>query len=148
MIGGTTPQRGTAVPGLSDARFHDWCVWQSNVGQAVGTYRGGANGDESPVRIIQGPKTLLRDPVSLFIDPVHNEYFVFNAGTDDTMLVFDRNANGDVAPKRLLKGPGMVHGVGAIDPVSNLMFINGANDGVLVSDRLAYGTTPPLRTLG
>jgi hypothetical protein len=71
---------------------HDEIVVQSNIGQAVVTYRGAANGDEAPVRIIQGPKTLLRDPVSLFIDPVHNEYFVFNMGTDDTMLVFDRMA--------------------------------------------------------
>jgi DNA-binding beta-propeller fold protein YncE len=148
IIEGQKTTLSRTVHAIAYDEIHDEIVVQSNMGQAVQTFRGGANGDEAPIRIIQGPKTLLRDPVSLFIDPVHNEYFVFNAGTDDTMLVFDRMASGDVAPKRLLKGPAMIHGVGAIDPVSNLMFINGANDGIMVYDRLAEGTTPPLRTIG
>ena len=95
-----------------------------------------------------GPKTLLRDPESLFIDPVHNEIFVFNMGTDDTMLVYDRMAQGDVAPKRVLKTPAAIGGVGAADPVSNLIFLSGRNNGILVFDRTAEGTTPPLRTIG
>jgi hypothetical protein len=148
IIEGQNTRLSRTVHAIAYDDIHDEIVVQSNMGQAVVTYRGGANGDEAPVRIIQGPKTLLRDPVSLFIDPVHNEYFVFNAGTDDTMLVFDRMANGDVAPKRLLKGPAMVHGLGAIDPVTNLMFISGRNEGIHVYDRLAEGTTPPLRTIG
>ncbi len=86
--------------------IHDEIVVQSNIGQAVLTYRGGANGNEAPIRIIQGPKTLLRDPQSLFIDPVNNEIFVLNMGTDDTMLVYDRLAQGDVAPKRRTQEPG------------------------------------------
>ena len=126
---------------------HDEIVVQSNMGQAVVTYRGGANGEEAPIRVIQGPKTLLRDPQSLFIDPVHNEIFVLNMGTDDTLLVYDRMANGDVAPKRVLKTPAASGGVGAVDPVSNLMFLTGRIEGIQVYDRLASGTTPPLRTL-
>ena len=148
IIEGQNTRLSRTVHAIAYDEIHDEIVVQSNMGQAVVTYRGGANGDEAPLRIIQGPKTLLRDPVSLFIDAVHSEIFVFNAGTDDTMLVFDRLANGDVAPKRMLKGPGMVHGLGAVDPVSNLMFISGRNDGILVYDRLAEGTTPPLRTIG
>jgi hypothetical protein len=103
----------------------------------VVTYRGGANGDEAPLRIIQGPKTLLRDPVSLFIDAVHSEIFVFNQGTDDLLLVYDRTANGDVAPKRVLKTPAASGGVGAADPVTNLIFLSGRNDGIFVFDRTA-----------
>ncbi len=128
--------------------IHDEIVVQSNIGQAVVTYRGGANGDEAPIRIIQGPKTLLRDPQSLFIDPVNNEIYVLNMGTDDTLLVYDRTAQGDVAPKRVLKSPAAIAGVGAVDPVSNLMFLAGRQDGVLVYNRTAQGTTPPLRTIG
>jgi DNA-binding beta-propeller fold protein YncE len=41
-----------------------------------------------------------------------------------------------------------VGGVGAADPVSNLIFINGRNEGILVYDRTAEGNTPPLRTIG
>ena len=145
---GTTPSRiiegqktnlNRTVHAIAYDDIHDEIVVQSNIGQAVVTYRGGANGDEAPIRIIQGPKTLLRDPVSLFIDPVHNEIFVFNMGTDDTMLVFDRMAQGDVAPKRVLKSPGAVGGVGAADPVTNRIFINGRNNGILVYDRTAEG---------
>jgi DNA-binding beta-propeller fold protein YncE len=136
------------VHAIAYDEIHDEMVVQSNMGQAVVTYRGGANGNEAPLRIIQGPKTLLRDPVSLFIDPVHNEIFVFNQGTDDLLLVYDRMAQGDVAPKRVLKSPGAIGGVGAADPVSDLIFLNGRNDGILVYNRTAEGTTPPLRTIG
>jgi DNA-binding beta-propeller fold protein YncE len=154
---GTTPSRiiegqktnlNRTVHAIAYDDLHDEIVVQSNIGQAVVTYRGGANGDEAPIRIIQGDKTLLRDPVSLFIDAVHEEIFVFNMGTDDTMLVFDRTAQGNVAPKRVLKSPGAVGGVGAVDPVTNRIFINGRNNGILVYDRTAEGTAPPLKTIG
>jgi hypothetical protein len=141
-----------ADPGAMDATaydaIHDEIVVRSSMGQAVLTYRGGARGDEAPIRIIQGPKTRLRDAVSLFIDPVHNEIFVVNVGTDDTMLVYDRTAQGDVAPTRVLKTPAAINGAGAVDPVSNLIFLNARNGGIMVFDRTAQGTTPPLRTIG
>jgi DNA-binding beta-propeller fold protein YncE len=148
IIEGQNTKLNRTVHAIAYDEIHDEIVVQSNMGQAIVTYRGGANGDEAPIRIIQGPKTLLRDPVSLFVDPIHEEIFVFNMGTDDTMLVYDRTAQGDVAPKRVLKSPGAVSGVGAVDPITNLIFINGRNNGVLVYDRLAEGTTPPLRTIG
>jgi DNA-binding beta-propeller fold protein YncE len=148
IIEGQNTKLNRTVHAIAFDDIHDEIVVQSNMGQAVVTYRGGASGDEAPIRIIQGPKTLLRDPQSLFIDPVNNEIYVFNMGTDDTMLVYDRLARGDVAPKRVLKTPGALGGVGAVDPVSNLVFISGRNNGVLVYNRLAEGRTPPIRTLG
>ena len=90
--------------------IHDEIVVQSNIGQALLTFRGGANGEEAPIRIIQGPKTLLRDPQTIFIDAVNSEIYAMNMGTDDTLLVFDRTAQGDVAPKRVLKTPGSIAG--------------------------------------
>jgi DNA-binding beta-propeller fold protein YncE len=148
ILEGQNTRLSRTVHAIAYDEIHDEFVVQSNMGQAVVTYRGGANGDEAPLRIIQGPKTLLRDPVSLFIDAVHNEIFVFNQGTDDLLLVYDRMANGDVAPKRVLKSPGAAGGVGAADPVSDLIFINGRNDGILVFNRTAEGTALPLRTIG
>jgi DNA-binding beta-propeller fold protein YncE len=147
IIEGQKTLLNRTVHAVAYDEVHDEIVVQSNMGQAVVTYRGGTNGDEAPIRIIQGPKTLLRDPQSLFIDPVHNEIFVLNMGTDDTLLVYDRMANGDVAPKRVLKTPAAAGGVGAVDPVSNLMFLTGRVEGIQVYDRLASGTTPALRTL-
>jgi DNA-binding beta-propeller fold protein YncE len=148
IIEGQNTKLNRTVHAIAYDDVHDEIVVQSNIGQAVLTFRGGANGDEAPIRVIQGPKTLLRDPQSLFIDPVNNEIYILNMGTDDTLLVYDRLAQGDVAPKRVLKSPAAVGGVGAVDPVSNLMFLSGRIDGVLVYDRTASGTTPPLRTIG
>ena len=148
IIEGQNTRLNRTVHAIAYDEIHDEIVVQSNMGQAIVTYRGAANGDEAPIRIIQGPKTLLRDPVSLFIDAVHNEIFVFNMGTDDTMLVYDRMAQGDVAPKRVLKTQAAISGVGAADPVTNLIFLNGRNEGVFVYDRLAEGNTPALRTIG
>jgi len=48
----------------------------------------------------------------------------------------------------VLKSPAAVAGVGAVDPVSNLMFLSGRVDGVFVYNRTAEGTTPPLRIIG
>jgi DNA-binding beta-propeller fold protein YncE len=148
IIEGQNTRLNRTVHAIAFDDIHDEIVVQSNIGQAVVTYRGGANGDEAPIRIIQGPKTLLRDPQSLFIDPVNNEIYVLNMGTDDTLLVYDRTAQGDVAPKRVLKSPGAIGGVGAVDPISNLIFLSGRNNGLLVYTRTAEGTTPPLRTIG
>ena len=148
IIEGQNTKLNRTVHAIAYDDVHDEIVVQSNIGQAVLTFRGGANGDEAPIRVIQGPKTLLRDPQSLFIDPVNNEIYVLNMGTDDTLLVYDRTAQGDVAPKRVLKSPGAVGGVGAVDPVSNLMFLSGRGNGMMVYDRLAQGTTPPLRNIG
>ena len=63
--------------------------------QAVLAFRGAANGQESPVRIIQGPKTTLNTPDTLEVDPIHEELFV---PEDDRVLVFPVGANGDTAP--------------------------------------------------
>ena len=148
IIEGQKTLLNRTVHAIAYDEIHDEIVVQSNIGQAVVTYRGGATGDEAPLRVIQGPKTLLRDPQTIFIDPVNNEIYALNMGTDDTLLVYDRMAQGDVAPKRVLKSPAAVAGVGAVDPVSNLLFLAGRNDGILVYNRTASGTTPPLRTLG
>jgi DNA-binding beta-propeller fold protein YncE len=148
IIEGQNTKLNRTVHAVAYDEIHDEIVVQSNIGQAVLTFRGGAKGDEAPIRVIQGPKTLLRDPQSLFIDPVNNEIYIFNMSVDDTLLVYDRMANGDVAPKRVLKSPAAVGGVGAVDPISNLIFLSGRANGILVYNRTAEGNTPPLRTLG
>jgi DNA-binding beta-propeller fold protein YncE len=148
IIEGQKTLLNRTVHAVAYDEIHDEIVVQSNIGQAVLTFRGGANGDEAPIRVIQGPKTLLRDPQTIFIDPVNNEIYAMNMGSDDTLLVYDRTAQGDVAPKRVLKTPGAIGGVGAVDAVSNLLFVSGRGGGVLVYNRTAAGQDKPLRTLG
>src|SRR5207253_4161098 len=81
-------------------------------------FRGGANGEEPPLRVIQGPHTRILgtgygglDRVR--VDGVHGEiYLPISTGQ---ILVFPREANGDVAPKRVLNG---VRGAITVDPAS------------------------------
>src|ERR1051326_393675 len=87
--------------------------------QAVLTFRGGAQGEEPPIRLIQGPKTSLQNPAVLEVDNVNNEIFV-PLGAE--IPVFPLTANGDVAPSRVLRGKvsGWTAGSGsAVDPVHN-----------------------------
>src|SRR5581483_7340580 len=99
IIEGQNTLINRTIHSIAYDNIHDEIVVQSNIGQAVVTYRGGANGNEAPIRVIQGPKTLLRDPQTIFIDAVNSEIYVLNMAVDDTLLVFDRTAMGDVAPK-------------------------------------------------
>src|SRR3990172_5024819 len=68
--------------------------------QAILTFRGGANGQEAPIRIIQGSKTMLDTPSTLEVDTINNEILV---PQDDEVLVFPLTANGDVAPIRVVR---------------------------------------------
>src|ERR1043166_8691188 len=54
--------------------------------QAVMTFRGGANGDEKPVRMLHGPDVKLANTDKVEIDPVHRETFVPVIGA---VLVFN-----------------------------------------------------------
>ena len=92
---------------MHDIRYdalHDEFVVTNPYAQAILFFRGGANGQEAPVRYIQGPKTQLAGAVysgldRVEIDPVNNEVLV---GVGNSVLFFDRTASGDVAPKRVL----------------------------------------------
>ena len=124
---------------MHDIRYdaiHDEIVVTSPLALAVLTFRGAANGEEPPLRVIQGPKTQLIQTDyaaldKLDVDPVHNEIFV---PTLNSISVFPREANGDVPPLRVIKGTDtqlhstwMGGGSVAVDPVHNL--IVAANSG-------------------
>ena len=115
---------GRTMHGIVYDAAHDEFAVPQQFAQAIMTFRGGANGEEPPVRIIQGSKTMLRDPDRLDIDTVHNEIYV---PMDGAILVFAREANGNVAPIRVLKAPSDVR-IGdavAVDPVHNLLVAQG-----------------------
>jgi hypothetical protein len=144
-IEGQRTDLNRTVHGIAYDDIHDEMIVNQNIGQAVLVFRGAANGDEAPIRIIQGPKTQFSDPVSVAVDPVHNEIFVFNmtGPVERKVLVFDRLAQGDVAPKRILK---IAAGHGAIDPVHDLLVVGGGG-GIQMYDRTAEGYAKPKATI-
>jgi len=134
--------------GFAYDTIHDEIVVTSPLAQAILVFRGAANGEEPPIRVIQGPHTQIQgtagdgnDRVS--IDPVNNEIYI--PVVPNSILVFDRNANGDVAPKRVLSGPDtQIRGMAsvAVDAVHNVLVAN-TNNSMLIFDRAASGNTKP-----
>ena len=141
---------------------------------AVLVYRGGANGEEAPIRIIQGPHTQLSGNTDrLEVDPVNNVIYV---PLSDAILVFPREGNGDVAPLRVIRGPDTRLNRAAsvsVDTLHNLLVVGtyssgtppgprrvGENipggmlygspsggGGMLMFDRAASGNVEPLREI-
>ncbi|MDA2934425.1 hypothetical protein MYX82_08780 [Acidobacteria bacterium AH-259-D05] len=153
---------------MHDIRFdhiHDEIFVSNPFAQAIMAFRGSADGEEAPIRVIQGSKTQLVDPDRLDVDPVHNEIFVPNQAWSSTLggpqpeesiLVFRREAEGNVAPIRVIKGPNtQLQGVRAVavDPVNNLLIAGtdlrrpGEQSGLLIFDRTADGDVKPLRII-
>jgi DNA-binding beta-propeller fold protein YncE len=148
---------GRTMHDLAFDAIHDEIVVTSALAQAILTFRGAANGEEAPIRFIQGDKTHIKGLGAdsavgkVSADPVHNELYLANG--DQTILVFDRLANGNVAPKRVLGGPATKLKLGGasgtcvrVDPIHNLLLVPSggvAGGNVLVFDRTASGNTPP-----
>ncbi|HYR44880.1 MAG TPA: hypothetical protein VER98_17745, partial [Terriglobia bacterium] len=67
--------------GFSFDPIHDELVVNSPLAQAILTFRGSANGEEAPIRVIQGPKTKILGMgyaalSTVTADPDHNEIFL------------------------------------------------------------------------
>ena len=148
---------GRTMHDLAFDGIHDEIVVTSALAEAILTFRGAANGEEAPLRFIQGDKTRIKGLGAdsavgkVSVDAEHNEIYLANG--DQTILVFDRMAHGNVAPKRVLGGPDTQLKVGGasgtcvrIDPIHNLLLVPSggvAGGQVLIFDRTASGNTPP-----
>ena len=137
---------------MSYDSLHDEIVTPSPFAQAILTFKGSANGEEAPIRMIQGPHTQILGVTNMVgVDPDNNEIIV--PTLPGMILVFDREANGDVAPKRVLGGsetgvrttrdltaesPGQAH----VDAKRNLLMVNSGGK-ILIFDRLATGNAKP-----
>jgi DNA-binding beta-propeller fold protein YncE len=131
---------------------HDEIVVPVALGGAVLTLPGGANGGAPPLRVLQGPKTGLVQPDTLYVDLAHDEMIVDSG--DDSVLVFPRTASGDVEPLRRIGGPKTrirnIYGM-AVDSVHNLIMIANrvettgreSNDGILIFNRTDSGDVAP-----
>ncbi|MBI4464836.1 MAG: hypothetical protein HY647_09055 [Acidobacteria bacterium] len=116
--------------------------------QAILVFRGGVDGEEPPIRILQGPRTQLTFPdYGVVVDPVHNELFVVEK---EYILVFPRTANGDVAPLRVIRGADTrlrdTRGL-AVDTTRNLL-VAGVQDGLAIFNRTDNGNVKPRAVIG
>lgn len=110
---------------MHDIRYdevHDEILVPVPYGQAILTFRGGADGQEGPVRILQGPKVgTIGSRVE--VDPINNEIYI---PTNTSIRVFPRGVNGDAAPLRVIEGPDTLlknaQSV-AVDPVNNIIAV-------------------------
>jgi len=146
--------------------IHDELVVNSPLNQAILTFRGGAKGEEAPVRMIMGAHTQIRGTAydgndKMAMDPVNGEIYIgvstSGGAGKGVILVFDRLANGDVAPKRVLGGPDTgfkfptARGQGfphmGIDPVRNLLIVSTGGK-LMVFDRTASGNAKPKYSIG
>lgn len=131
---------------------HDEIVVPVALGGAILTLAGGANGGDAPLRVIQGQKTGIVQPDTVYVDLVHDEIMVESG--DDAVLVFSRTANGDVAPIRRIGGPkthiNNIYGV-STDSSRNLIVVANrtelggreSNDGILIFNRTDNGDVAP-----
>lgn len=144
-IEGSNTKLNRTVHSLFYDEIHDEIVVPSDMGQAVMTFRGAANGNEAPIRVITGPKTGLGKTSKLSADPVNNELIAWSGGV---LLFFDRLANGDVAPKRTLGGPNNRFSIAnvEVDPINDLLIVSGGST-ISIFNRTASGDTKPLRVI-
>src|SRR5712691_8994691 len=138
--------------GIFYDRVHDEIVVPVALGAEVLTLPGGATGGDPPLRVLQGPKTGLVQPDTLYVDVAHDE-LVVDSG-DDSVLVFPRTASGDVAPIRRIGGPkthiNNIFGL-SVDSVRNLIVVANrvevggreSNDGILIFNRTDDGDVAP-----
>ena len=143
---------------MHDVRYdavHDEMYVTNPFSRAILVFRGGADGEEPPIRIIQGANTKLRGADRLDVDPIHNEIYIPN-GRD--ILVFPREGQGNIAPTRVITGPDLTKddvGTLAVDVVHNVFVTakdvvrrgDTAFSRLLIYDRTANGETNPLRII-
>jgi hypothetical protein len=152
VISGQTTRASRTMHGIFYDPKHDEIVVPVALGGAVLTLPGGADGGAPPLRVLQGAKTGLVQPDTLYVDVAHDEMIVDSG--DDSVLVFNRTASGDVPPLRKLGGPKTrirnIYGM-TVDSVhdriiiANRVDIGGrqSEDGILIFNRTDEGDIAP-----
>jgi DNA-binding beta-propeller fold protein YncE len=137
--------------GIAYDASHDEVVVPVALADAVLVFRGGADGSEAPIRVIQGTKTKMIRPHTVTVDERNNEIIVGDS-SGRSVLVFDRNANGNVPPKRIIQGSrtGLLFIVGvAVDPIHDRIIaassasVPGRKTGLFIFGRTDQGNVAP-----
>lgn len=150
VIEGQAAKLGRTMHGIDYSEVRDEIVATNPPAAAVLVFRGGANGEEAPIRVIQGPKTRLVYPHTAIFDSVNKEILVTDAH-GSRILVYAEEAQGDAAPLRVIEGPktklGYI-GPAAIDAERNLLVVSnrplGSGDmGLFIYNRTDEGDVAP-----
>lgn len=154
VIEGQATMLSRTMHGIAFDDAHDEIMIPVALSGAVLMFRGGASGEEAPLRVIQGSLTRLVRPHTIAVDPVNNEVIVGDPSMR-SVFIYDRLANGNVRPKRTIHGAktGLLDIVGvAVDPVRNVIVASsrkgGGPTGLFVFDRLADGDAAPKAYIG
>ena len=117
---------------------------------SITVYPLNVNGDTSPLRVIQGPKTQLNWPGAMSVDPERGELYVAN-DVGNAIIVFRETDRGDVQPSRVLKGnkTGLSYPTGVFVDTKNreLWASNLGNASATAYPLTASGDMAPLRTI-
>jgi hypothetical protein len=155
LIQGQATKLARSVHNIRYDAVHDEIVAAHPVAQAILFFRGAADGNEAPLRVIQGPKTMLWDPDYVEVDGAHNEVVVTSG---EKVLVFNSQANGNVAPLRVIEGPntmlGRMRGAPQVVSELNLMVVAAGpvpgkpgHGNLLIFNRTDNGNVKPLRVI-
>jgi len=136
---------------MHDIRYdevHDEFFVVNPFADAILAFRAETSGQESPIRIIQGPNAKIGGS-RLDVDPIHNEIFV----PDGTRIrVYPREANGNVAPIRVIEGPDTQLARAeslSVDPINNILVVGfnkserDPNGAILIFNRTDNGNVKP-----
>lgn len=151
IIAGQATRLSRTMHGIAYDSAHDEIVVPVALAAAVLSFRGGATGAESPLRVIQGPATQLIRPHTVAVDE-KNEEIIVGDSSSRSIVVFPRDANGNSPPKRIIQGAktGLLFIVGvAVDPIhdrivaSSASSVPGGTTGLFIFGRTDQGDVPP-----
>ena len=149
MIEGQATKLGRTMHAIDYDTERDEIFVGNPLAAAVLVFRGEAEGNEAPLRVIQGPNTQLVYPHAVSVDSQNNEIIVGDL-VGKAVVVFPVEASGNVRPVRAIKGPktklAFVYGV-AVDPVRDLLVVSGkSTDGrgaLFIFNRTDEGDVTP-----
>ncbi|HLK50620.1 MAG TPA: hypothetical protein VKT49_20915 [Bryobacteraceae bacterium] len=130
----------------------------------VVVYRKDASGQEKPLRVLEGPRTLLRDPHGLALDLRRRLMIVGSWGNSSdpnvagsgrvyppSIAVYPLDANGDAPPLRVIQGPKTQldwAGSMALDEATGELFVaNDVGSSVLIFKETDDGDVAPSRVI-
>ena len=155
VIQGQLTRLSRTTHGIAYDSTNDEIIAPNPLAAAIVIFRGGAAGEEAPLRTIQGAGTGLSRPETVAVDEKNNEIIVGDPG-DRRVLVYRRTADGDAAPIRTIQGPKtkllQVVGV-AVDPVRDVLVVStysrlpGGITGLLLFGRSDQGDVSPRRVI-
>src|SRR5437660_3597472 len=146
--GNSAPAREIHVPhasgGVSFDIKHDEIYITTEHANRISVYSRKAQGDDDPLRIIQGPNTSLADPHGIYVDAERNEILVTNHGNWRSTRTGEAFALSGDSKFAYMRGsfshPGIVEPLGP----SSGKFMPPS---VMIFSRMANGDARPLRTI-